>query len=751
MTIHQRDWQAFVTPAKDGAVHMDLAVDGITCAACMGEIERGLKRLPGIRSARVNLTSQRLAVDWVEDQTGAEEIVRELSKLGYTAHPFDPASQKERQDQTGKQLLRCLAVAGFAGMNIMLLSVSVWSGNATDITPETRDFFHWLSALIALPTVAYAGRPFVRSAFGALAAGRLNMDVPIVIGVFLAVALSVVQTLQHHHHAYFESAVMLLFFLLVGRYLDHNMRGRTRSFAENIAALKAEVAARIGADGSVREVPLSKINTGDLVMVAGGERVPVDGVVETGLSDIDQSLVTGESVLVPVKPGQRVYAGTMNGSGALHVRVEAASGATLLDEVNRLLETASQAKSAYVRIADRAARLYAPLVHGAAALTFLGWLLAGMAWQPALVISISVLIITCPCALGLAVPAVQVVASGQLFRCGILLNSGDAIERFADIDTILFDKTGTLTQPEPELFEKLDPEDKLVSLGGRLALASRHPLATALVKASGAIVPLPHVEEISGAGLRTLYEGEELRLGSPSFCGVDEVETEQALNLVPGASMLAIRHGNRPARLLAFRQKLRSDAKEVIDALRDQGYAIEIVSGDTKPAVADCARILDVPAWRSGMKPAQKIARLEELQAKGRKVLMVGDGLNDAPALAGAHVSLSPVSAVHLSQAAADAVFLGDRLRPVVDALRLSGKARAAIEQNLWISALYNVVAVPIAVAGFVTPLMAAVAMSASSLAVTANALKLKWGERKQLSRYNEDAGSNNPASGGDR
>lgn len=751
MTIHQRDWQAFVTPAKDGAVHMDLAVDGITCAACMGEIERGLKRLPGIRSARVNLTSQRLAVDWVEDQTGADEIVRELSRLGYTAHPFDPASQKERQDQTGKQLLRCLAVAGFAGMNIMLLSVSVWSGNATDITPETRDFFHWLSALIALPTVAYAGRPFVRSAFGALAAGRLNMDVPIVIGVFLAVALSVVQTLQHHHHAYFESAVMLLFFLLVGRYLDHNMRGRTRSFAENIAALKAEVAARIGADGSVREVPLSKINTGDLVLVAGGERVPVDGVVETGQSEIDQSLVTGESMLVPVNPGQRVYAGTMNGSGALHVRVEAASGATLLDEVNRLLETASQAKSAYVRIADRAARLYAPLVHGAAALTFLGWLLAGMAWQPALVISISVLIITCPCALGLAVPAVQVVASGQLFRCGILLNSGDAIERFADIDTILFDKTGTLTQAEPELFEDLDPEDELISLGGRLALASRHPLATALVKASGAIVPLPHVEEVSGAGLQTLYDGEELRLGSPSFCGVDEFETERALNSVPGASLLAIRHGNKPARLLAFRQRLRSDAREVIDALRQQGYAIEIVSGDTRPAVADCARILDVSAWRSGMKPAQKIARLEELQAAGRKVLMVGDGLNDAPALAGAHVSLSPVSAVHLSQAAADAVFLGDRLRPVVDALRLSKKARAAIEQNLWISALYNVVAVPIAVAGFVTPLMAAIAMSASSLAVTANALKLKWGEGKQLSRYNENAGSNNRASGGDR
>jgi len=729
VTVHQRDWQAFVTQGKDGAVHMDLAVDGITCAACMGEIERGLKRLPGIRSARVNLTSQRLGVDWVEDQTGAAEIVAELARLGYTAHPFDPASQRERQDRTGKELLRSLAVAGFAGMNIMLLSVSVWSGNATDITPETRDFFHWLSALIALPTVAYSGRPFFRSAFSALSSGRLNMDVPIVIGVTLAVALSLVQTMQHQHHAYFESAVMLLFFLLVGRYLDHNMKGRTRSFAENIAALKAEVAARINADGSVREVPLSKIAAGDLVLVSGGERVPVDGVVETGASEIDQSLVTGESMLVPVRPGQRVYAGTLNGAGTLQVRVEAASGATLLDEVNRLLEAASQAKSKYVRLADRAARLYAPLVHGAAGLTFLGWLLAGLDWQPALVISISVLIITCPCALGLAVPAVQVVASGQLFRRGVLLNSGDAIERLSDVDTILFDKTGTLTLAEPDLCSRIDPADNTLALAGRLALASRHPLSAALVKATGAIQPLPEVREVSGAGLETVFDGEKLRLGSPLFCEVAEGQIEKMLADYPGASLLAVRYGDAPARLLAFRQRLRPGARGVIDQLKEAGYRLEILSGDTEPAVADCANALGIDDWQAGMKPAQKITRLEELQAEGRKVLMVGDGLNDAPALAGAHVSLSPVSAVHLSQAAADAVFLGDRLQPVADALHLSKRARAAIEQNLWISFLYNVIAVPIAVAGFVTPLMAAVAMSASSLAVTANALKLRWGE----------------------
>jgi Cu2+-exporting ATPase len=457
--------------------------------------------------------------------------------------------------------------------------------------------------------------------------------------------------------------------------------------------------------------------------------VPVDGVIETGMSEIDQSLVTGESVLVPAAEGNRVYAGTLNGTGALQVRVETASGATLLDEVNRLLEAASQAKSKYVRIADRAARLYAPLVHGAAGLTFFGWLLAGLDWQPALVISISVLIITCPCALGLAVPAVQVVASGQLFRRSVLLNSGDAIERLADVDTILFDKTGTLTLADPELCSQVDPACRTIALAGRLALASRHPLSIALVRATGALEPLPDVTEVSGAGLETVVDGARLRLGSPQFCGASEVRIEQALRGHPGASLLAARLGSGAVEVLAFRQSLRPDAKAVIDLLKARGYRLEILSGDTLPAVAACAEALGVSTWQAGMKPARKIARLEELQDSGHKVLMVGDGLNDAPALAGAHVSMSPVSAVHLSQAAADAVFLGDRLLPVADALRLSKRARAAIEQNLWISALYNVIAVPVAVAGFVTPLMAAVAMSASSLAVTANALRLRWGQ----------------------
>nr|WP_209007907.1 cation-translocating P-type ATPase [Roseibium litorale] len=726
-----RDWDAFTTPAREGAedgvVHMDLAVEGITCAACMGDIERGLSRLPGLVNARVNLTSHRLAVEWIKHQTSPDDIISELSRLGYTAHPFDPATQKKYQDQTGKQLLRALAVAGFAGMNIMLLSVSVWSGNITDITPETRDFFHWLSALIGLPTVAYCGRVFFSSAWKAVRAGRLNMDVPISIGVLLATGLSMIQTIQHEHMVYFESAVMLLFFLLVGRYLDHMMRGRTRSLAENIAALKAEVAARINPDGTVREVPLSKIEPGDLVLVSAGERIPVDGRIVQGNSEIDQSLITGETLLVAAGPGADVFAGTVNGEGTLQLRVSAASGATLLDEVNRLLETAAQAKSLYVRIADRAARLYAPIVHTASAITFAGWMAYGLGWQPSLVIAISVLIITCPCALGLAVPAVQVVASGQLFRSGVLLNSGDAIERLADADVIVFDKTGTLTVAAPDLIESEGVSAELLAMACRLALSSRHPLSRALAERAGSAIPFADVREVTGAGVETVAQGKTLRLGSPVFCGVNEPELAAMSARHAGASLIAVRYGEAPAALLPLGQSLKSDAIQVIRQLQDRGYEIEILSGDREGAVRMAAEDLGIANWQAGLKPADKIARLEELKESGRKVLMVGDGLNDAPALAGAYVSMSPVSAVHLSQAAADAVFLSDKLQPVADALVLSRKARQAIEQNLWISAVYNVIAVPVAVAGFVTPLLAAVAMSLSSLAVTANALRLRW------------------------
>lgn len=726
-TPAERDWDAFATPRNDGSVHMDLAVEGITCAACMSTIERGLKSMPGVTEARVNLTTRRLALDWQPTETDGDAIVRRLERLGYRAHPFDPGRRTAEEEAEARELMRCMGVAGFGAMNIMLLSVSVWAGNVTDIDPPTRDLFHWISALIAIPVVAYAGRPFFRSAVRALAALRTNMDVPISIGVVLTLGLSIFETLRSAPEAYFDSAVMLLFFLLTGRFLDHNMRRRTRSVAENVAALRVEAAAKILPDGSVRDMPLSKVEPGDLVLVRPGERVSVDGVIEDGASDIDQSLVTGETTLVPVGPGTRVHAGTLNVGGLLRIRVVAATEGTLLDEVNRLLENAAQAKSKYMRLADRAARAYAPVVHGASLLTFLGWwLFGGLGVADALVIAVSVLIITCPCALALAIPAVQVVTSGILFKAGVLLHSGDTIERLAAVDTVVFDKTGTLTLPEPRLLNAAEVDPDRLERAGRLARASRHPLGQALAEVTRAVAPPVEVREEPGRGIEAVLDGEVHRLGSPAFCGVEAAAVEHLLARHPGASLVAHREGEAPPVVFAFEQGLRRDARAVVDALKAAGLSIEILSGDRAAAVAEVARALGVEAWSAGLGPTEKIARLETLRAAGRKVLMVGDGLNDAPALAAAHVSLSPVTAVHLSQAVADAVFLGDRLAPVLAAVTVAGKARTAMIQNLALSVVYNAVAVPIAVAGMVTPLFAALAMSGSSVLVTVNALRLR-------------------------
>ncbi|QEL23655.1 cadmium-translocating P-type ATPase [Bosea sp. F3-2] len=719
-----RDLSVFVRHRDGGVASMELAVDGIRCAGCMQAIESGLGREPGILGARVNLALKRVSVEWREALLRPEAVVDKLEALGFKAYPFVPERQEDGAVAEERSLLRRVGVAGFASMNIMLLSVSVWSGNSGDIDPTTRDFFHWLSALIALPTAAYAGRPFFESALRALRAGAVNMDVPITIGVVLALAMSVAETWTHGRHAYFDGVVMLLFFLLIGRYLDQLMRRRTRDLAGNLAALKAETATRLADDGSWTITPIAAIAPGDRVLVRPGERVSVDGIVETGRSELDQSLVTGETAPVAISHGERVHAGTLNLTGALTVRVEAAGQGTLLDEIDRLMSQAVGSRSRYVRLSDRAARLYAPVVHTLAAATFLGWLAWGLAWPEALMIAVTVLIITCPCALGLAIPAVQVVAASALFKRKIMLKEGDALERLAEADIAVFDKTGTLTLPEPDI---LNPEALLSERRaeiGALAAASNHPLAQALARALGGPSARADVREERGQGLSAGGGGGEQRLGSIDFCGA-EAEAAPVQAQYPGASLIAYRRGTYRT-VLAFGQSLRPEARETIDALRAAGLEIAILSGDRPEAVAPIAAALGIEHVRAGLLPSDKLNLLDSMAANGRKVLMVGDGLNDAPALAGAHVSISPVSATHLAQAAADVVFLGDSLAPVSAAIEIARKARGLMLQNLWFAVLYNAVAVPIAIAGLATPLVAAAAMSGSSLGVTLNALRVR-------------------------
>jgi P-type Cu2+ transporter len=717
----RRDLSVFVRHEKSDIASLELAVEGMRCAGCMASIESAVLKVRGVVTARINFSNQRLRVEWREGATSPDAIIASVAELGFRAYPFVAKQVETHEAAEEKRLLRYLGVAAFAAMNIMLLSVSVWSGNSSDINQETRDFFHWLSALIALPAAAYAGQPFFENAIRALKSRRVNMDVPITLGILLALGMSVVETLNHGEHAYFDSAVMLIFFLLVGRTLDQAMRRKTRAVAGNLAALKAETAVKFISDNEVREVPIAAVSAGDLVLVRPGERVSVDGEVVSGRSEVDQSLITGETEYALVAEGAAVYAGTLNVSGTLKIRVSKAAAGTLLDEVNQLLEKATAARSQHLLLADRAAQLYAPLVHATALLTFIGWLLVGLAWQKALLIAITVLIITCPCALGLAVPAVQVVAAGTLFRKSLLLNQGDALERFAEVNTVVFDKTGTLTMPTPQLANAADIGLCDLKLAGRLALASRHPLSRALVEASGATGPLEAVEE-PGLGVKAKVDGKVLFLGRPESCGA-EVAASAVSARHPDASLMAFRHGDRIV-IFAIRQALRPDARTTIRGLKALGLDIQILSGDRETSVASIARKLGISTFAAGLTPADKIRRIEGLKSEGRKVLMVGDGLNDAPALAAAHASISPVTAVHLTQAAADAVFLGANLKPVLAAVTVSRRARGLMVQNLWLAVIYNAVAVPLAIAGHATPLVAALAMSGSSLIVTLNALR---------------------------
>ena len=723
-----RDYSLFLRERPGGGVEMAFAVEGIDCAACIDEIEDASEALPGVSLARLNYTAHRLAVSWRKGEEARPEAVLDaLARIGYRAYPFEADRLEAIEHANARHLLRCLAVAGFAAMNIMLLSVSVWSGNATDITPETRDLFHWLSALIALPACAYAGQPFFQSALRALKSRTLNMDVPITLGVMLALGVSVFETLHHAEHAYFDSAVMLLFFLLTGRYFDHAMRRKTRAEAGNLAALKAVSARRFTPDGSLVTVPAAALTPGDEVMVSAGERAPVDGIVVSGRAALDESLVTGETLPRAVEAGAMVHAGSLVHDGALRLRTTAAGEDTFLEEIERLLDKAATARGRYVRLADRAARLYAPVVHATAALSLVGWLVAGASLHEAVLIAVAVLIITCPCALALAVPAVQVVAAGTLMRNGILLNAGDALERLAEVDTIAFDKTGTLTLPEPAAANAASIPPQLMAAAARLAVASTHPLARAIAAQCSDAVPVADAHEVTGLGIEATIDGRVARLGSLAFCGCPEGRSH-----APDASLVAVRLGDDAA-VLEIRQTLRPDARAVISRLKigagaaEDGARVVLVSGDRREAVALVAEELGMTDWWAQARPADKIAVLDSLAGEGKhRVLMVGDGINDAPSLATAHVSLSPITAADVTRAQADAVFLGDRLDPVEAALAIAAKARRLMRQNLMIAVLYNLIAVPLAISGLVTPLIAALAMSGSSVIVTLNALRAR-------------------------
>ncbi len=695
-----------------------LSLPEIHCAGCIASVERALNAMPNVCAARVNLTLKRATIDAVAG-TDARDIAEALTRQGHRAQELDLKTlASDHTENIGHDLLMRLGVAGFAMMNVMLLSVAVWSGAAD----ATRDLFHWLSAMIAIPTVAYSGKPFFRNAWSALRYWRLNMDVPISVAIILAMGLSIHETALGGQHAYFDAALSLTFFLLAGRYLDFRTRASARSAAAELAALESPRALRI--DG--REecmVPVAELERGDLVRVLPGSRMPVDGVIECGCSDIDRSLLTGESLPASVGIGTTVSAGEINLTGVLTVRVKAAGEDSTLQRLAGLVAAAEQARDRYASLADRASRIYAPVVHLLALGSFFAWMAVTGDLRLSLNIAVAVLIITCPCALGLAVPAVAAAASGRLFRRGLLVKSASALERLSEVDTVVFDKTGVLTEGRPQLTGISDYDVSDLALAQALGRGSSHPLASALAAIDFDALPerdrhdteLRNIRERPGCGVEAEWRGQTVRLGRASWVGAATV----------GGTATYLRVGDRTV-TIRFGDRLREGASNAVDELKRMGMTVVLLSGDHPAAVAEIAARTGIDAFEADVQPDEKALYVGRLSEMGHRVLMVGDGLNDTGALAAAHASVSPASALDAARVVSDIVLCGNSLCPISEAILTARCARRRIKENFAIAAIYNAIAIPVALLGFATPLAAALAMSTSSVFVSLNALRLR-------------------------
>lgn len=698
----------------NGLMETDLVVPTARCAGCIRSIEGALIKLDNVVDARVNLSTRRVKVKW-RAGSSPPPLVKTLTQTGYDATLS--SLEAETRDPEMDRLVRATAVAGFAMMNIMLLSVSIWSG----ADPALRNVFHVISAVLAAPVVIYSGRIFFESAWAALKVGKANMDVPIAVGILLTFGLSAYDTLQKGPHAYFDAATSLIFVLLVGRTLDHMMRRKARTAVMGLARLMPRGATVVASNGQRAYTSTDLIRTGEVVLVPAGDRIPLDGVIVKGDADLDTAIVNGESTPVRAGPGSAVLSGMLNINGSIEVQVSRAMPDSFIASMIGMMEAAETGRARYRRLADRAASLYTPVVHALAALSFMAWMLATGSWHQALTIAVAVLVITCPCALGLAVPMVHVMAARRLFELRLALKDGSALERAAEIDTIVFDKTGTLTFGRMQVVAHTLAEDDLRAAIA-LAACSRHPVSRAIasLEANGAPLTVESFREYAGYGVEGHIGDHVYRLGRPDW-----------LQDAPTGAGVVLTKGARVVGQFELADRVRPEARDTIADLRGRGYRIEILSGDGEVAVARLAASLGVTDFHFAMKPGDKVRRLDDLRHAGRKVLMVGDGLNDAPALSAAHVSMAPGEAADIGRAAADFVFLGG-MKCVADALEISRRARRLVHQNIALAVIYNAIAVPFALAGFVTPFLAAIAMSASSLTVVFNALRLSPASRKR-------------------
>ncbi len=720
MKVHTVENQLNYTPhvkTINDKHRINLIVEGIHCGSCVWLIENTLKKQDTVLNARLNMSSRRLVLEWEGEKKLVKKLVDIIEKLGYKLIPFDEQVSENERKVTEYFLLKCIAVSGFASMSIMMISLGVWAGNIDQsLGPYVRELMHWLSTIIAIPAIMYSGIPFFKSAWRAVLAKRSNMDVPISIAVIVSTLISLHQIYLQGEYTYYDAAVSLVFFLLIGRYLDLRARNKASERAQNIILSQVRSVTLVQGD-KLKLVELKKAKEGDIAFVAVGEKIPVDGVVIEGASEIDNSLITGETIPSAIKVGDYVNAGTVNLNSPIKIRITKIGDNTVLAEIIKLIEIAEQGKAKYVKIADKISSFYTPVVLSLSVITFCIWTFLEVDFNDALLYAVSVLIITCPCALGLAVPVVQVVASSRLMAKGVLIKTPDALEKLSEIDTVVFDKTGTLTLGKPVWVNKSDFTTQEIKLISSIASHSKHPLSQAVFDNSLKLLAV-HAEEVRGMGLDAVHSNRKYKLGNRKFCEVDHEVLDDKIEIWFKAP-------KQEAKRIILEDKLKDDAHDLVNWFKTLKMHPIMLSGDRRYVVSQIASKVGITSYKAEVRPVDKFHYLEDLNKQNHKVLMVGDGLNDSAALKAAHVSISPASAIDIAQTSSDIVIQGNKLWPVKDAYITAKFANKLVIQNFGLSLLYNVVTIPIAMAGFATPILAAIVMSLSSIMVVANSMRL--------------------------
>lgn len=728
----QIDLHNFVTVDESGNFELFLAIDGISCAACVWLIETLLKKQENVTLARVNLTKRYLKLKWHGDQSGGSKLIDLIQKVGYKLYPFDEKILAKEERKYCDNLIRRLAVAGFGAGNIMLFSIVLWLYDADQIGKEMRNLIHFFTALIALPCIIYSASIFFKSAFTALKAKRMNMDISISTAILLTVSVSFYQIFHDANHIYFDSAMTLTFFLLIGKYIDFKARKKAFDISKEFLLLNSSFARIIDEDENVKIIAAKDVKKDMILLVQPGEKIAADGEVIDGESQIDNNVITGESRPIAVKKGSEVFASAINLANSVRIKAGKNQQRSLLKQIQTIIEESENHKNKFVKISDKIAGFYTPAVHIAAAITFAIWYFAfGEAVEKSLLITISVLVITCPCALALAVPIAQSLTISMALKNGIIIKSGEAIEKISKVKHFIFDKTGTLTFGRPKLLtfralnRKLDEKEEkyYLKIAANLASNSSHPLSKAICDFSAEKKNRSLAKEIKGSGMEGEIDGEVAKLGNKSF--VENFDAKYEGEIAGDYSTVFLSFKD-DILVFYFQDELKKDAVDFIVKMKNQFESLTLLSGDNRKIVQKTASDLGLKNYFYEQNPLQKIAILQKLRQEKVNFAMTGDGINDAGALAICDVSISFANASNLTQNVADVIINNDeKLMPILDLIHLSQKSIKIMKQNLAFCLAYNCLALPFAVSGLVNPMIAAAAMSSSSIIVILNSLRL--------------------------